>query len=273
MLLTVDHFAIARAGVHATNQDGQTQQTDGAVLEVVVAMGFANESAQADDSNRSGASERKAEFLRDHVDTAGDGVLPDQAHRLVHDRDRDVKGDDADGDCQPEKERNDPVLGIGSTRSVFDQANNPPGCEENPYAGVQNWAELFVEFPTSRCRLFRLFAGARFRGWRHAALLHVDHDVVSLAPALVGAVSSFFVVEMIRTVRLRLDHVFGVVRRLSSGIGILLGAQVVVRVRLSCRVARGSVCHCHCRVVWLSSSSKVNSARGSWQGRSVVQNI
>ena len=238
-------------------------------------MGFANESAQADDHNRAGASERKAELLRDHVDDARDCVSPDEFDGLVHNRDRDVQCDDADGDSQPEKEGNDPVLGFRGARSVFDQANDPPGCEQDPYAGVQHRAELFVEFPTSRCRLFRLFAGAGFRGWRHAALLHVDHDVVNLAPAFVGAGSSFSVVNVIRAVRFRLDHVFCVVRRLSSGIGILLRAQVVVGVGLSCRFGRGTSCHCHCGCdfVLLSASSKVNSAQDSWQGRSVVQSV
>ena len=99
-------------------------------------MSFANKSAQADDENRAGASERKAELLWDHADTAGDGMLPDKSHWLVHDCDRDVQGDDADGDREPEKEGNDPVLGFRGAGSVLDQTDNPPRCEENPYAGV-----------------------------------------------------------------------------------------------------------------------------------------
>ena len=256
--MPVDRLAVARGSPHAENQECQSKQADGAVLKVVVSMSRTCEASHKDHSDRTEGAQRDSELLGDHVHTSGNGIPPNHLHWLVDVGGRNVESDDSDGDRQPEKEGNNPVLGVRGAGTMQDQASNPPASEEKPDERREERSGSLQ--PHCLLCLWLLNFVARIglrRGRRHATLLHVYHDVASLADTFIGCVTSIFRVHVVRSMRLRLN---GIVAVRGGGDGlVLLGAQVVIGILLVCSFARGTCCHCvvSCRGRPMRSSAQM----------------
>lgn len=100
---------LARRPEHAHKHQHAKQRHGAVVARVVERLGGGEgaDEVHADDEYR---RQRRAQLGRDKRDKAHGGVLPEGLYGLEEEADREVDGEDAQGDAQPEEEGDDPVL-------------------------------------------------------------------------------------------------------------------------------------------------------------------
>lgn len=108
----IDALAILARQPQDEEEDGKTEQADGAVLTGIVLDLLRDERADENDSNGQGCASERSELFRDAVIDDKRRVLPDPADRARDISDGDVEEEQTQRDGEPEEEGNDPVLVI-----------------------------------------------------------------------------------------------------------------------------------------------------------------
>lgn len=106
--LPFDRLAVVGSSPETEDEDYETEQADSAVCSGVVGRLVACKSSNQEHGNGSCSSEWQSQLLWDHVNRAVDGLHPYPGNWLSDIFGRDVEGNQADGECGPEEERNEP---------------------------------------------------------------------------------------------------------------------------------------------------------------------
>lgn len=137
----IDALAILARQPQDEEEDGKTEQADGAVLAGVVLDLLRDKGADENDGNGKGCASEGSELFWDPVVDDKGGMLPDPANWARDISDGDVEEEQTQRDGEPEEEGNDPVLVI----AVKDQRRDPPTGEQEEEEEVSKRAMMSVE--------------------------------------------------------------------------------------------------------------------------------
>lgn len=139
--MPVDQLPIARRHPQYEQEHSQTEERDRPIFPGVIRRLLGHERPHQDDGDREQSPSWYPHLLRYLRANPNTSVLPAHVHGLRDDGDWYVEEEEAQRDCAPEQEGDDPVLVV----PVEDQAGDPPACEEEE--------DEEVEGPTVLCGL------------------------------------------------------------------------------------------------------------------------
>lgn len=122
-----DLATILRGSPQQGNHDGKTEERNGAVATGIVVRLLRDKGADQDDSNGTEGGQPDAEFLRNVIDGAHDGIVPSPGHGLGDDGDGNPEEDETQGDGEIEEEGFQPAEIVVA---VHDETSNPPSKGE-----------------------------------------------------------------------------------------------------------------------------------------------
>lgn len=156
----LDRFPVLGRGPENEQEHDQAEQTHGAVGARVVRRLLAGKRTSDDDSDGQERTGWDSQPLGDERGKAHACVVPNKVHGLGDDGDGCVEEEQAQGDGEPQQERDDPVL----VMAVQHQTRDPPAFR----VGHQLWPD--IRFVDCFCRMLTWSSRARMPGGRRSCI-------------------------------------------------------------------------------------------------------